>query len=164
MAGALLALLLFGKTMSIVSMIGIIMLMGLVAKNAILMVDFTNTLRNRGKSRTEAILTAGPIRLKPIMMTTMAMIGGMLPTAMAVTRGAEIRQPLAICVIGGLTLSLLLTLIVIPVVYTIVDDLWHWILGKLAPNAERRSQEKQREIVEAYQESIKHKGENWSED
>jgi len=164
MAGALLALLLFGKTMSIVSMIGIIMLMGLVAKNAILMVDFTNTLRNRGKSRTEAILTAGPIRLKPIMMTTMAMIGGMLPTAFAVTRGAEIRQPLAIDVIGGLTLSLMLTLIVIPVVYTIVDDLWHWILKTFAPNAERRSLEKQRAIVEAYQESMKHKGENWSED
>lgn len=164
MAGALLALLLFGKSMSIVSMIGIIMLMGLVAKNAILMVDFTNTLRNRGKSRTEAILTAGPIRLKPILMTTMAMIGGMLPTAMAVTRGAEIRQPLAIGVIGGLTLSLLLTLIVIPVVYTIVDDFWHWILRKFAPAAEKRAMEKQRNIIEDYQESIKHKGDNWSED
>lgn len=122
MVGALLALLVTGKSLSIVSMIGIIMLMGLVTKNAILLVDYTNTLRSRGKNRTEAILESGPTRLRPILMTTLAMVGGMLPTALAVSRGSEQRAPMAIAVIGGLIVSTLLTLIVIPVVYTIVDD------------------------------------------
>ena len=164
MIGALLALIATGKSMSIVSMIGIIMLMGLVAKNAILMVDFTNTLRNRGKNRTEAILSAGPIRLKPILMTTLAMVGGMMPTAIALNEGSEIRQPMAIAVIGGLVFSMLLTLIVIPVVYTIVDDFWNGLLRRFFPNAYKRAQEKQQRIVDEYQESIKHKGENWVEE
>lgn len=124
LVGALLALMLTGKTLSIVAMIGMIMLVGLVSKNAILMVDYTNTLRSRGKSRDEALLEAGPTRLRPILMTTMAMCGGMLPTAVALgaTRGSEIRSPMAIAVIGGLLLSLFLTLLVIPTVYTLVDD------------------------------------------
>ncbi|MGQ9454727.1 MAG: efflux RND transporter permease subunit [Armatimonadota bacterium] len=135
MIGALLALLLTGKSLSIVAMIGIIMLMGLVAKNAILLVDYTNTLRSRGKSRDEAVLEAGPTRLRPILMTTLAMIGGMMPTALAVSRGAELRSPMAIAVIGGLTLSMLLTLIVIPVMYTIMDDLWQSIARRVYPPA-----------------------------
>lgn len=138
MIGALLALLVTGKSLSIVSMIGIIMLMGLVTKNAILLVDYTNTLRERGKKRHEAILEAGPTRLRPIMMTTFAMVGGMMPTALALSKGSEMRSPMAIAVIGGLIVSTMLTLIVIPVVYTIVDDLWHGILKRVAPEKEKK--------------------------
>ncbi len=127
MVGALLALLLTGSSMSIVAMIGIIMLMGLVTKNAILLVDYTNTLMSRGKNRHEALLEAGPTRLRPILMTTLAMIGGMMPTALALDQGSEQRSPMAIAVIGGLVVSTMLTLIVIPVVFTIVDDAWHGI-------------------------------------
>ena len=133
MVGALLALLVTGNAMSIVAMIGIIMLMGLVTKNAILLVDYTNTLRERGKNRHDAILEAGPTRLRPILMTTFAMIGGMLPTALALNEGAETRAPMAITVIGGLILSTLLTLIVIPVTYTIVDDIWQGIKRRVTP-------------------------------
>jgi len=125
--GALLGLLVAGKTLSIVSMIGIIMLMGLVTKNAILLVDYTNTLRARGRPRREAILEAGPTRLRPILMTTLAMIMGMLPTALGLGSGAEWRSPMAVAVIGGLVWSTVLTLVVIPVVYTLIDDLTRYL-------------------------------------
>jgi HAE1 family hydrophobic/amphiphilic exporter-1 len=143
MVGALLALLVTGNIMSIVAMIGIIMLVGLVTKNAILLVDYTNTLRERGRNRHDALLEAGPTRLRPILMTTLAMIGGMTPTALAMNEGSEWRSPMAIAVIGGLVLSTMLTLIVIPVSYTVVDDIWHWILREFFPNAYKRSQEKE---------------------
>jgi HAE1 family hydrophobic/amphiphilic exporter-1 len=120
--GAIIALVITGETMSLVAMIGFIMLMGLVTKNAILLVDYTNTLRERGVERTQAILEAGPTRLRPILMTTFAMIFGMLPTALKLGRGSETRAPMAIAVIGGLIVSALLTLVIIPVVYTLVDD------------------------------------------
>ncbi len=123
LVGAILGLMVAGKTLSIVSMIGIIMLMGLVTKNAILLVDYTNTLRARGRARRDAILEAGPTRLRPILMTTLAMIMGMLPTALGLGQGAEFRSPMAVAVIGGLIWSTLLTLVVIPVVYTLIDDL-----------------------------------------
>jgi HAE1 family hydrophobic/amphiphilic exporter-1 len=127
-------LVLTGQTMSIFTMIGIIMLMGLATKNGILLVDFTNTLRDRDKmERNAAILKAGPIRLRPILMTTLAMIFGMLPTAFGKGEGSESRSPMAMAVIGGLTTSTLLTLIVVPVVYTLLDDLRHvrsWRLWK----------------------------------
>jgi HAE1 family hydrophobic/amphiphilic exporter-1 len=138
MVGGLLALLITGKPMSIVGMIGIIMLMGLVTKNAILLIDYTNTLMSRGKNRHDALLEAGPTRLRPILMTTFAMIGGMLPTALALSEGSETRSPMAITVIGGLILSTMLTLIVIPVTFTIVDDMWHWIRRLVKPNASDR--------------------------
>lgn len=147
MVGALLALLVTGNPLSIVGMIGIIMLMGLVTKNAILLVDYTNTLRGRGRTRHDAILEAGPTRLRPILMTTLAMIGGMMPTAIALSRGAEMRAPMAIAVIGGLILSSLLTLIVIPVVYTVVDDAWHWFLRLVSPAAYRRAREQEMGIM-----------------
>ncbi len=119
--GALGALLIAGQTVSIFTMIGIIMLMGLVTKNGILLVDYTNTLRERdGLERNAAIRKAGPIRLRPILMTTLAMVFGMLPVALY---GSESRAPMAVAVIGGLTTSTLLTLIVVPVVYTLLDDL-----------------------------------------
>jgi len=127
LVGALLGLMAAGHALSIVSMIGIIMLVGLVMKNAILLVDYTNTLRARGKSRTEAILESGPTRLRPILMTTIAMIFGMLPTALGLGRAAEFRAPLATPVIGGLILSTLLTLLVIPCFYTYFDDVVQWI-------------------------------------
>ena len=96
--------------------------MGLVTKNGILLVDFTNQQREGGSSRTEALLTAGRIRLRPIIMTTVAMIFGMIPLALAIGAGAEQRAPMARAVIGGLITSTLLTLFVVPVVYTMLDD------------------------------------------
>jgi len=99
------------------------MLMGLVTKNAILLVDYTNTLRERGLSREDALRQAGPTRLRPILMTTLAQILGTLPVAMALGRGAEFRAPLGIVIIGGLLLSSLLTLLVIPCSYTVFDDI-----------------------------------------
>ncbi len=121
--GAMGLLLITGERINIFSLIGVIMLMGLVTKNAILLVDYTITLRHRGMERNEALLKAGPIRLRPILMTTAAMVFGMLPTALKLGEGAEQRAPMAIVVIGGLITSTLLTLVVVPVVYTIVDDI-----------------------------------------
>lgn len=121
--GAFGALLITGQTISIFSMIGLILLMGLVKKNAILLVDFTNVLRSRGLNRKEALLQACPVRLRPILMTTFAMICGMLPVAFGVGEGAETRAPMGISVIGGLLTSLFLTLIVVPAAYDLFDDL-----------------------------------------
>jgi HAE1 family hydrophobic/amphiphilic exporter-1 len=112
-------------TLNIFSMIGVIMLMGLVTKNAILLVDFTNQLRARGLDARSALLQAGPVRLRPILMTTLAMIFGMLPVALALGEGGEARAPMAVTVIGGLITSTLLTLVVVPVVYTLFDGLTH---------------------------------------
>ena len=121
--GALGGLLITGEYLSIFSLIGIIMLMGLVTKNAILLIDYVNTLRAKGLERFDALIKAGPTRLRPILMTTLAMIFGMLPIALANGPGAETRKPMAICVIGGLVTSTILTLIVVPVVYTLIDDM-----------------------------------------
>ncbi len=116
-------LMLTRDTVNMMSLIGLILLMGLVTKNAILLVDFTKVLRRRGMERREALITAGRTRLRPIMMTTLAMIFGMLPLALALGQGAEMRAPMARAVVGGLITSTLLTLIVVPVVYTLLDDL-----------------------------------------
>ncbi len=123
LVGALAGLALTGKSLSMFSMIGIIMLMGLVTKNAILLVDFTNTLRARGLEMHEALREAGKTRLRPIIMTTATMVFGMLPLALALGAGSEMRQGMAIVVISGLISSTLLTLVVIPVIYTYVDGL-----------------------------------------
>ncbi len=120
--GAFGALLLTGQTLSIFSFIGLILLMGLVKKNAILLVDYTNILRERGFSRRDAILHAGPVRLRPILMTTFAMVFGMIPVAFGVGEGAETRAPMGIAVIGGLLTSLFLTLVVVPAAYDLFDD------------------------------------------
>jgi HAE1 family hydrophobic/amphiphilic exporter-1 len=104
------------------SMIGLILLMGLVTKNAILVVDFANVQRRQGVGRTEAVIEAARVRLRPILMTTLAMIFGMLPLAFEWGAGAEFRAPMARAVIGGLITSTLLTLLVVPVVYTYLDD------------------------------------------
>ncbi|MBX6771074.1 MAG: efflux RND transporter permease subunit [Chloroflexi bacterium] len=128
--GAIGGLWLTGNTLNMISLIGMIMLTGLVGKNAILLVDYTNTLRRRGLERNAAILQAGPTRLRPILMTTAAMVVAMLPSALRIGEGAELRAPLAVVVIGGLLTSTLLTLVFIPAVYTIFDDLQGWI-GRL---------------------------------
>lgn len=122
--GAFGALLVTGKTLNIFSFIGLILLMGLVKKNAILIVDYTNTLRARGLGRKEAILKAGPVRLRPILMTTFAMVLGMMPIAIGIGEGAETRAPMAIATVGGLITSLFLTLVVVPVAYDLFDELW----------------------------------------
>jgi HAE1 family hydrophobic/amphiphilic exporter-1 len=141
--GAILALALAGETISIISIIGIIMLVGLVTKNAILLIDYTHTLRERGMSRDEAVLEAGPTRLRPIMMTTLAMIFGMAPTALKLGRGGEFRAPMATAVIGGLIVSTLLTLVMIPTTYVIFDDFtnwWHrkWHRGQERPTLHKK--------------------------
>ena len=116
-----------GDTVNIMSLIGLIMLMGLVTKNAILLVDFTKVLRRRGLERRAAVIQAGRTRLRPIIMTTSAMIFGMLPLGLGLGSGGEMRAPMARAVIGGLIPSTLLTLIVVPVVYTLLDDLAGWV-------------------------------------
>jgi len=121
------------------TMIGIIMLMGLVTKNGILLVDFTNQLRTEGRERAKALLDAGRIRLRPIIMTTVAMIFGMLPLALALGAGAEARAPMARAVIGGLMTSTLLTLFVVPVMYTILDDAGSWVAARLTGGASHRA-------------------------
>ena len=121
--GAFGALFIFGRTLNIFSIIGLILLMGLVKKNAILLVDYTNILRQRGMERRQALLEAGPVRLRPILMTTFAMIMGMMPIAIGIGEGAETRSPMALATIGGLITSLLLTLVVIPVAYDLFDEI-----------------------------------------
>ena len=121
--GAIGALLVTGQAMSMFAMIGVIMLMGLVVKNGILLVDFTQQLREEGKSAREALMQAAPVRLRPILMTTIAMVAGMIPVAVARGEGAETRVPMALVIIGGLISSTVLTLVVVPVVYSLLDAL-----------------------------------------
>jgi hydrophobic/amphiphilic exporter-1 (mainly G- bacteria), HAE1 family len=121
--GGIAGLLLARQFLSMMAMIGFIMLMGLVTKNGILLVEFTNQLRLAGKTTREALLEAGPVRLRPILMTTLAMIAGMIPVALARGDGAETRVPMAVAIIGGLITSTALTLGIVPVVYSLLDDL-----------------------------------------
>ena len=145
--GVVLALLMFGSTLSMFSVIGVVMLMGLVTKNAILLVDFAIRARSDhvdpdgravpGLNRTEALLMAAKVRLRPILMTTLAMIFGMVPLAFALTEGSEQRAPMGQAVIGGVITSSLLTLVVVPVVYCYMDDLSQW-LGRLWRGGSRK--------------------------
>lgn len=121
--GVVAMLLMTGDTLNMMSMIGLILLMGLVTKNAILLIDYTRRLRNQGMERTAALIEAGKTRFRPIVMTTLAMIFGMLPLAFEIGAGSELRSPMARAVIGGLITSTLLTLIAVPVVYSLLDDL-----------------------------------------
>jgi HAE1 family hydrophobic/amphiphilic exporter-1 len=121
LVGAVLALFITGTTINIVAFIGVIMLAGIVVNNAIVLVDLINKLRAQGKERIEAILEAGKSRLRPILMTSLTTILGLLPMAMGFGEGSEVRTPMAITVIGGLAVSTLLTLVVIPVVYSLMD-------------------------------------------
>ncbi|MDA8125856.1 MAG: efflux RND transporter permease subunit [Deltaproteobacteria bacterium] len=140
--GAFGALMLTGNTLSIFSFIGLILLMGLVKKNSILLVDYTNVLRARGIPRREAILQAGPVRLRPILMTTFAMVFGMLPVAFGMGEGAETRAPMGIAVIGGLLTSLFLTLVVVPAAYDLFDEWQNFFLRRRGKGKTGRKTEK----------------------
>jgi len=128
--GALVALAVTGNTLNLFSMIGLIMMDGLVAKNGTLLLDYTNTLLERGYPLREALIEAAQTRLRPILMTTVTMVFGMLPVAAGMTEGAETRSGMALVLIGGLITSTAFTLVVIPVIYTLMDDLKQWIRRK----------------------------------
>ncbi|WP_346354791.1 efflux RND transporter permease subunit [Azotosporobacter soli] len=128
--GAIVGLLLGHSSLNMMSLIGIIMLMGLVTKNAILLLDFAKQQIEQGVARNQALIEAAVVRLRPIMMTTVAMIAGMLPLAFGVGPGAESRSPMAHAIIGGLITSTLLTLVVVPIMYTFLDDLRQRIYKK----------------------------------
>ncbi|HEY0372812.1 MAG TPA: efflux RND transporter permease subunit [Thermoanaerobaculia bacterium] len=129
--GVMVALLLTGDTLNMMSMIGVILLMGLVTKNAILLVDNANQRRAEGVPMFQALAQAGKARLRPIMMTTLAMIFGMLPIALGFGEGGEFRAPMARAVIGGLITSTVLTLMVVPVIYTYFEGFSAWVLSKV---------------------------------
>lgn len=143
--GAIFALALTMNEMTIFAMIGIIMLMGLVAKNGILLVDFTNQRKAEGESLVDALIDAGRERFRPIMMTTIAMITGMLPIALASGSGAEVKNGMAWVIIGGLTSSLVLTLVVVPCVYYIVDKILDRFRGKRRKKLKKKVLERQME-------------------
>jgi len=130
--GVVIALIITGDTLNIMSLIGVILLMGIVAKNAILLIDFAKWDREKnGTPLREALIRAGRIRLRPIMMTTLALIAGMIPVAIGAGEGADFRAPLGRAVIGGVITSTLLTLLVIPTVYEILDNARDWLIAKV---------------------------------
>ncbi len=128
--GVVLALMMFNSTLSMFSVIGVVMLMGLVTKNAILLVDFAIRAQEDGMERSQALLMAAKVRLRPILMTTLAMIFGMVPLAFALTEGSEMRAPMGQAVIGGVITSSLLTLVVVPVMYCYMDDWSRWLKSR----------------------------------
>jgi HAE1 family hydrophobic/amphiphilic exporter-1 len=116
-----------GMTLNLFSLIGIILLFGLVTKNSILLVDFANQLRRQGMDKEQAMRTAAPVRMRPVLMTALSMIFGVLPAAIGVGPGAESRQPMAIVTGAGMLSSTLLTLLVVPVFYLVLDDAVAWL-------------------------------------
>ena len=140
--GVMLALLMTGSTLNIMSMIGVILLMGIVAKNAILLIDFAKWLEKRGMERRDAIIEAGRVRLRPILMTTFALIAGMLPIALGGGEGADFRAPLGRAVIGGVITSTVLTLLVIPTVYEILTEGRDWFIRQVTGRAPKRHRAK----------------------
>jgi HAE1 family hydrophobic/amphiphilic exporter-1 len=131
-SGALVALVVTGQSLSMPSLIGFLMLMGLAAKNSILLVEYAIEQERAGMTQRDAILDACHERARPIIMTTLAMMAGMLPTALGIGTGSEFRQPMAVAVIGGLITSTVLSLVLVPVVYEIVDDIERWLTPKLS--------------------------------
>jgi multidrug efflux pump subunit AcrB len=132
LCGALIGLVALHQSVGLYALIGITMLMGLVTKNAILLVEYGLMSMKQGIGQREAIMLAGETRMQPILMTTIAMIAGMLPIALGIGAGSEARSPMAISVIGGLVTSTMFTLIVIPVVFTYVDDFQKWLKSLVA--------------------------------
>jgi HAE1 family hydrophobic/amphiphilic exporter-1 len=128
---ALLTLAISRESLNIFSLLGVFMLIGIVSKNAILQVDYTNTLRSRGMPRLQAIMEANKVRLRPILMTTVTIIAGMIPTALGTGAGSGLRRSLAIVIIGGQTLSLLITLLMAPVMYDILETFADWFKRKI---------------------------------
>jgi hydrophobic/amphiphilic exporter-1 (mainly G- bacteria), HAE1 family len=121
--GALIILAATGKTLNMMSLIGLIMLDGLASKNGTLLIDYTNTLIKRGNTLKDALIESGTTRLRPIIMTSATMIVGMLPAALSIGEGSELKSSMAVVVIGGMIASTILTPIILPVVYTLMDDL-----------------------------------------
>jgi HAE1 family hydrophobic/amphiphilic exporter-1 len=136
--GVMLGLLVTGSTLNLMSMIGVIMLMGIVAKNAILLIDFAKWSEESGMPRREAIVQAGRVRLRPILMTTFALVAGMIPVALGRGEGADFRAPLGVAVIGGVITSTLLTLLVIPTVYEILSDWRDWLAARFMRRSDAR--------------------------
>jgi HAE1 family hydrophobic/amphiphilic exporter-1 len=126
LVGAFTGLLVSNNTLNLFSMLGMILLMALVAKNAILLVDYADTLRRRGMARSEAIIEAGATRLRPILMTSFTIVFAMIPLSLKLGPGAESRSPIAVVLMGGVLSSMLLTLVVVPVVYTLLEDILGW--------------------------------------
>ncbi len=125
-SGALMALWLAGQSLNVYSVLGMILLMGIAKKNSILLVDFTNQLREQGAERHDALLEACPLRLRPILMTSIATIAGAMPPALAIGPGAELQRPMALALVGGMFVSTLLTLFVVPAAYSVLDDVIVW--------------------------------------
>jgi multidrug efflux pump subunit AcrB len=137
--GVVLALILTHKPISMPVVIGMLMLMGIVTKNAIMLVDFAIEERRKGVDRVHAIVDAGRKRARPIVMTTIALVAGMVPSAMALGSGGEFRAPMAIAVMGGLIVSTLLSLVFVPAVYLVMDDVgrfFHWVFGRFIGEAD----------------------------
>lgn len=137
--GALVGLLVAQKSLGLYSLIGIVLLMGIVTKNSILLVDYALLNQKEGKPLYKATLESGVARLRPIIMTTIAMVAGMVPIALGIGAGSQTRSPMAIAVIGGLMISTLLTLIVIPVIFTYMDELQRWIFKRFRPKPTRKA-------------------------
>jgi hydrophobe/amphiphile efflux-1 (HAE1) family protein len=129
-SGALMALFLANQSLNVYSVLGMILLMGIAKKNSILLVDFTNQIREQGVERHDAILQACPVRLRPILMTSTATIAGALPPALAIGPGAELQRPMALALVGGMAVSTLLTLFVVPCAYSVIDDVIEWNLER----------------------------------
>jgi HAE1 family hydrophobic/amphiphilic exporter-1 len=137
--GVMLALLVTGKPLEIMSMIGVVLLVGIVAKNAILLIDFAKWSEEEGMDRREALIHAGRVRLRPILMTTFALVAGMVPVALGSGEGGDFRAPLGITVIGGVITSTVLTLLVIPTVYEVLADSRDWLIAKFNRRAPRQA-------------------------
>jgi HAE1 family hydrophobic/amphiphilic exporter-1 len=145
-SGALMMLYIAGQSLNVYSVLGLILLMGIAKKNSIMLVDFTNQIRARGVERHEALLEACPIRLRPILMTSIATIAGASPAALAIGPGAETQRSMAIGLIGGMMVSTVITIFVVPAAYSVFDDITSWnearqksgvglFAGLLAPKA-----------------------------
>ncbi|BAY20271.1 acriflavin resistance protein [Calothrix sp. NIES-2100] len=131
LGGALVALMVMQKPLGLYALIGIVLLLGVVTKNSILLVDYTIINMQEGKSQRQALIEAGVSRLRPIMMTSMATIAGTLPLALGIGVGSEVRQPMGIAIMGGFTTSTLLTLVVVPVIFSYIDNFQRWIMNTL---------------------------------
>jgi hydrophobe/amphiphile efflux-1 (HAE1) family protein len=156
LGGALIALVIGHQSLGFYALIGIVMLMGLVTKNSILLVEYCLMAMKEGKPRYQAIVESGEARMRPIVMTTVAMIAGMLPISCGIGAGSEARAPMAICVVGGLITSTLLTLVVVPVVFTYIDDFQQWIVKRLPKPDHPHDHEKQPESTSASSPASKH--------
>jgi multidrug efflux pump subunit AcrB len=151
LGGALLGLMIAQKALGLYALIGIVLLMGIVTKNSILLVDYTIIHLEEGMSQYQAIITAGVSRLRPILMTSLASIAGTLPLAFGIGAGAEVKSPMGIAIMGGFTTSTLLTLVVVPVLFSYIDNFQNWFkkLGKGNSHKkhEQAKEEEQPEII-----------------